>query len=459
MKRMFQETYGTENKKRKVTLREIFASLEDPNLKGEVRSLIDASNTIVANLIYPLEDIIHDFAVEMLRGLESAFILDSPGELERQKEEVRKAIEAIESSGNEDALLILQHQMKKLKNIENMTTPAEGFVFDYDGHTYKFTGNFAPVNQILGLFKYGRKGIPPLQTINAEEILYEKLDYVISSEKPFVALFPGKFKPPHSGHLGVVKELASNHGVAKVIVLISPRTHAGISAEQSKQIWELFLKDTPMAPKVEVQIADAVSPVGAVYDYIDSASSSLPVLLAVGEKDKEDGRYAQAVERGKNRQQRLNLPPIDVAIDDIPPQADGVCATDIRNAMAERSSESMKKVRECLPYHISPEDKAIIMKLMEPGAQPLAEIFRSSDLFGLIEKVLNEQDHVNEMSSMAGGSVEGGMIGTGSKAGPWADLDVEEENEKQKKHQKLEGESLAEELIDEILDYLIRAED
>ena len=58
-----------------------------------------------------------------------------------------------------------------------------------------------------------------LQPIDASEVLYEKLDYVITSDKPFVALYPGKFKPPHAGHLGVVKELANNHGVSKVKVI------------------------------------------------------------------------------------------------------------------------------------------------------------------------------------------------------------------------------------------------
>ena len=37
---------------------------------------------------------------------------------------------------------ILRQQMRKLKNVDNVSTAAEGFVFDYDGQTYKFTGNF-----------------------------------------------------------------------------------------------------------------------------------------------------------------------------------------------------------------------------------------------------------------------------------------------------------------------------
>jgi hypothetical protein len=47
------------------------------------------------------------------------------------------------------------------------------------------------------------------------------------------------------------------------------------------------------------------------------------------------------------------------------------------------------------------------------------------------------------------------MIGTGSKKGPWADLDTEEENEKQKKNAELDDK---EELIAEIADYLLNNE-
>ena len=34
--------------------------------------------------------------------------------------------------------------------------PSEGIVFKYNGKTYKFTGAFAPVNQITGMLTFGR---------------------------------------------------------------------------------------------------------------------------------------------------------------------------------------------------------------------------------------------------------------------------------------------------------------
>jgi hypothetical protein len=40
--------------------------------------------------------------------------------------------------------------------MSSISSAVEGFAFSYKGVIYKFTGKFAPVNQILGLSKYGR---------------------------------------------------------------------------------------------------------------------------------------------------------------------------------------------------------------------------------------------------------------------------------------------------------------
>ena len=107
----------------------------------------------------PIELAINDFAVELLKGLNSTLIDDSGREVARLRGEVQTAINAIETSGNEGAMSILKQQMEKLKDVSNITSPMEGVVFIYKGNAYKFTGSFAAANQILGLFKYGRKGI------------------------------------------------------------------------------------------------------------------------------------------------------------------------------------------------------------------------------------------------------------------------------------------------------------
>ena len=57
-----------------------------------------------------------------------------------------------------------KHAMNVLRKRQEVDTdeyfdaivPTEGVVFTYGGNTYKLTGAFAPVNQILGVLKYAR---------------------------------------------------------------------------------------------------------------------------------------------------------------------------------------------------------------------------------------------------------------------------------------------------------------
>ena len=146
-----------------------------------------------------------------MKAFKSRFIIDSDKEVRRLQGEVDAAIKGIEASGREDALEILAKQLSKLKKAENVSSAAEGFVFDYDGKTYKFTGNFAPANQLLGLFKYGRGKIPALARLNEETDLGKQL-----------ILLPGGFKPPTRAHYQMIKYYNDHPRVGKVLVLIGP---------------------------------------------------------------------------------------------------------------------------------------------------------------------------------------------------------------------------------------------
>lgn len=133
----------------------------DADTKSTVKEAYTNRTLTVKEIIKPLEDTIHQFAVEMLKSLNSTLVIDNKAELQRQRDAVQNAIDNIEGSGHEKAMEVLKIQLAKLENVGNITSAAEGFVFRWNGHTYKFTGNFAPVNQILGMFKYGRSGIDP----------------------------------------------------------------------------------------------------------------------------------------------------------------------------------------------------------------------------------------------------------------------------------------------------------
>jgi len=128
----------------------------DKSDHGAIVDFVKSCPLRMKEYIRPIELAINDFAVELLKGLESTLIDDTDEEVARLKGEVSKAVSAIESSGDENAMGILSTQMQKLKSLENITSPVEGVVFIYKGNAYKFTGSFAAANQILGLFRYRR---------------------------------------------------------------------------------------------------------------------------------------------------------------------------------------------------------------------------------------------------------------------------------------------------------------
>ena len=234
-----------------------------PEAGKRVRDFVKNSGALFMEEVAPIETIIHHFAVELLKTFDSAFIFNNEAEAERLQKEVQKAIDIIQASGREDRedrMEILQRQLNKLKSAENIANAAEGFVFDIDGHTYKFTGNFAPINQILGLFKYGRgkaTALPDL-TISDEpskgeaEFFYKKPE----AEEPYIregreeganyVFVPGGFKPPHKGHLSLIKKAHDFGGPDSVTYVFSgkdPRVEGDVvvTADKAEKVFNKLL--------------------------------------------------------------------------------------------------------------------------------------------------------------------------------------------------------------------------
>ena len=74
--------------------------------------------------------------------------------------------------------------------------------------------------------------------------------------------------------------------------------------------------------------------------------------------------------------------------------------------------------------------------------------------------VSNDKEELEEMSSMAGGNVQGAMMGRGAgkATSPFEDLDVEKENEDERKRSHtIKGDPLTEEdeLVEQVLYYLL----
>ena len=278
-------------------------SLQKPQ-RAEIKDFVNKSAAIISQAIFPIEDAIHDFAVEMLKGLESTYILDNAKELGRLKGEVKKAVKAIQSytgPGREEAQSVLLKQLSKIKHLDNISAPAEGFVFEFEGQMYKFTGNFAPVNQILGLFRYGRGSVPaisageeaPAHRDDAAEATSPALDF---SQYDSIALIPGGFKPPHRGHLDLVKNAANLADMVFVFTGTKPRAMGDkqVTLELSQQIWGLYLEDAGIADSVTFIPVEG-NPMKVAYQVLEH--ETVPgQTVAMAASSKDAGRFTSEIQ-------------------------------------------------------------------------------------------------------------------------------------------------------------------
>jgi hypothetical protein len=111
-----------------------------------------------------------------------------------------------------------------------------------------------------------------------------------------IVILPGGFKPPHKGHFEAAKDLASRNYITQVQVIISPKERDGITAEESLAIWKLYLKAEPN-PKITVKIADTVSPIRDIYDYIAEHPELDPVYVAGGKDEVDDLGYFKSLKK------------------------------------------------------------------------------------------------------------------------------------------------------------------
>ena len=104
----------------------------------------------------PFEILFFDVGAEILKNI-GGYLAASPDKaIQRIRKDVIKAITIVKKSKDVKKINTLKAQIEKLEAIGGLSSivPTEGIVFKYKGKTYKFTGAFAPVNQILGLLNF-----------------------------------------------------------------------------------------------------------------------------------------------------------------------------------------------------------------------------------------------------------------------------------------------------------------
>jgi len=208
-----------------------------------------------------------------------------------------------------------------------------------------------------------------------------------------IALFPGKFKPPHRGHLEAITNIADRSDVDEVRILISPRDYPEVSAKQSLAIWNKYLESAPN--NIGVEIADYVSPVTATYEFLSDPTETQPgdtVLLVKSSKDEESGdsRFKGAKSWAERKNPGISVEEIveDPIVD---PAGIAYSAEDIRKLI---SSDKKEEFTSYLPSSVDADQIWSIVK-------PTSDLDREID------------DVVDEISTMGGGAVSGFAGGFG----------------------------------------------
>ena len=116
------------------------------------------------------------------------------------------------------------------------------------------------------------------------------------AKKPEICWYPGGFKPPHKGHLEVALDAASRNYITNLTIIIGKGVRDGINAEQSKAIWDIYLKAYPNQ-KIDVIITNSPknSPIDDIFSYLGKDVDNKAYVIG-GKAETIDQNYFASLE-------------------------------------------------------------------------------------------------------------------------------------------------------------------
>lgn len=431
--RMFQEVYdspghgwdadevlkefgGATITEGKIPLTTILGASADrePQVAATVKEIAGSAKRFHNHIIAPLVNIIFTFSAHALGALKDLYVLNRDAEIERTRSTVLKTIKNLETllhpiksndpRADEKWEKFLA-QRDKFKALEDKISEAEGFVFQWPpgtDNTYKFTGLFAPINQLLGMDpSRWAEGLIYTETLLAES----------NGEEPAVVYIPGGFKPPHRGHLSIVRQAARRFPNSPIRVVSgragkTPKEREtgrdGITIEMARGVWEQYFNNDPELQGKDVDIIAITEPIVAVdtkgqpmrrpkdgeiittYSPIEKIAQDAyrgeetPTIAVVySKKDEKYGNMVRKVLKGLDEEGKLLTLAADVSGG---PGDVSLSSTALRRAIKENDFETFK---------------LFLPEFYNENEQGAREIFAT--LGGNLE----------EISAMAGASVSG----------------------------------------------------
>ena len=106
--------------------------------------------------VLPFELLVLEFGAEVLKNVQSVMAINPDKTTNQLRADVNRAIQTLSSSTRLEDISVLKKQLKRIEGAGGIDAivPLEGIVFSFNGKTYKLTGAFAPINQLLNYFKF-----------------------------------------------------------------------------------------------------------------------------------------------------------------------------------------------------------------------------------------------------------------------------------------------------------------
>ncbi len=351
----------------------------------------------------------------------------------------QSVVDTVDEQDAEDAIYgtVFMHAARMLGNemLKALTSPM-GDVINHEGVVLRDEETFGTTKpvKITGEFIIGGTASDFQKASGAPVIMKEQEedeDPVVdiefeddSMQGETVAIVPGAFKPPHMGHVNMVEQYAE---VAdRVIILISAPTKNArklpngkeITADHSRQIWNLFVGTNP---KVEVYESSHASPINAAYEIsgkagqrekvaekmgMDPISAGDTIILGASNKGGDATRWTGA-ERYVGDDLNL-ISPMESAVEPLMrSNGEPFSATDMRNFLGDAAANK----------------KAL-------------QDFGGNNVDGIL-KILGLQS-LEEISTMAGGNVQGAATSSKGK-GPWVNSkEIKKDNEEEEERQRVD---------------------
>ena len=245
-------------------------------------------------MIKPVETTFLQAGADSLRRVTNFLSSNNPEASAQLKRDVLEAIKAIRDSNQPDKIAKLQKELERLESIGmDSVVPSEGVVFIYNGKPYKFTGQFAPINQITGTFKFGMA--PSESETKADEpkpAADDKTPTKTPEEptaqqtqpeapKKTIAIFTGRFQPFHAGHYSIYKSMVERFGKENVYIASSNKTDATKSPFDFNEKKQIMTRMFNIPDDMIVQVKNPYAPV----EILEKQPENATYVTAVSQKD------------------------------------------------------------------------------------------------------------------------------------------------------------------------------